>query len=239
MMIQDQPDPYIVPHCDKEIEILYEDEHLLIINKPDGLLSVPGRHPLNRDSIHSRLLASYPEMGMAHRLDLDTSGLMIIPLNKTILAAVNRMFQERQINKSYTAILGGLLATDSGKVDLPLIFDWPNRPLQKVCQSSGKGALTYYKVLSRDTVAKTTTVLFTPITGRSHQLRIHSRELGHPIIGCDMYATREIYEQGDRLMLHATQLSFIHPYTQEPLVVCSSPSFGEDLCDQLEPLSCG
>lgn len=238
MMIQDQPDPYIVPHCDKEIEILFEDEHLLLINKPDGLLSVPGRHPLNRDSINSRLLELYPTMGMAHRLDLDTSGLMIIPLNKTILAAVNRMFQERKIHKTYVAILGGQLKKERGKVDLPLIFDWPNRPLQKVCQSAGKGALTYYQVLARDTVNNTTTVLFTPITGRSHQLRIHSRELGCPIVGCDMYATREIYEQGDRLMLHATQLSFIHPHTKEPVVICSNPSFAETICEQLESLPC-
>lgn len=238
-MIQDQPDPYIVPHCEKEIEVLYEDEYLLLIDKPDGLLSVPGRHPLNHDSIHSRLLALYPEMGMAHRLDLDTSGLMIIPLNKPTLSEVNKLFRERKIHKTYTAILAGQLENDKGKIDLPLMFDWPNRPLQKVCQSIGKGALTYYQVLERNVEENTTTVLFTPITGRSHQLRIHSRELGHPIVGCDMYATREIYEQGSRLMLHATQLSFLHPMTSEPLVLCCEPNFSQGVCGDLEPLPCG
>ncbi|HEC04772.1 MAG TPA: RNA pseudouridine synthase [Thiothrix sp.] len=224
-MIQDQPKPYIVPPCDKEIEILYQDDDLLLINKPDGLLSVPGRHPLNRDSVNGRLLELFPEMGMAHRLDLDTSGMMIVPLNKPTLASINKQFQDRKIHKTYTAVLFGIVKEDEGKVDLPLIFDWPNRPMQKVCQCSGKGALTLYKVLSRDEKANTTRVLFTPITGRSHQLRIHSREMGHPIIGCDMYASREAYEMGDRLMLHATEISFTHPTTGETMNQICAPLF--------------
>ncbi len=225
MMIQDQPKPYIVPHCDKEIEILYQDDDLLLINKPDGLLSVPGRHPLNKDSINNRLLKLFPNMGMAHRLDLDTSGMMVVPLNKPALAHINKQFQDRKIHKTYTAILFGLVEADEGKVDLPLIFDWPKRPLQKVCQSSGKGALTLYKVLQRNEEAHTTRVLFTPITGRSHQLRIHSREMGHPIIGCDMYATRQAYEMGERLMLHATEISFTHPTTGEMINHICEPEF--------------
>ena len=225
MMIQDQPKPYIVPPCDKEIDILYQDDDVLLINKPAGLLSVPGRHPLNKDSINTRLLTLFPQMGMAHRLDLDTSGLMIIPLNKPALAHINKQFQDRKIHKTYTAVLFGLVEHDEGRVDLPLIFDWPNRPLQKVCQSSGKGALTLYKVLNRDKHANTTRVLFTPITGRSHQLRIHSREMGHPIIGCDMYATRQAYEMGDRLMLHATDIRFTHPTTGKTIQHTCPPDF--------------
>ncbi|MEE9302860.1 MAG: pseudouridine synthase [Thiotrichaceae bacterium] len=225
MMIQDQPKPYIVPRCDKEIAILYQDDDILLINKPDGLLSVPGRHPLNKDSINNRLLKLFPDMGMAHRLDLDTSGIMIVPLNKPALAHVNKQFQDRVIHKTYTAVLFGLVAEEEGKIDLPLIFDWPNRPLQKVCQSSGKGALTLYKVLQRNEADNTTRVLFTPITGRSHQLRIHSREMGHPIIGCDMYATRQAYEMGDRLMLHATEISFTHPATGETICETCKPEF--------------
>ncbi len=225
MMIQDQPKPYIVPPCDKEIEILYQDNDLLLINKPDGLLSVPGRHPLNRDCVNNRLLKIFPNMGMAHRLDLDTSGMMIIPLNKPTLAHINQQFQNRNVSKTYTAILAGIVEQDEGKVDLPLIFDWPNRPMQKVCQASGKGALTLYKVLRRDSTSNTTRVLFTPITGRSHQLRIHSREMGHPIVGCDMYATREIYEMGERLMLHATDIAFTHPMTGEQIQGTCEPEF--------------
>ena len=225
MMIQDQPKPYIVPTCDKEIDILYQDDDLLLINKPDGLLSVPGRHPLNKDSVNTRLLKLFPEMGMAHRLDLDTSGMMIIPLNKPTLAHINQQFQDRKVSKTYTAILFGLVEKDEGKIDLPLIFDWPNRPMQKVCQDSGKGALTYYKVIQRNPESNTTKVLFTPITGRSHQLRIHSREMGHPIIGCDMYATREAYEMGERLMLHATEIAFTHPTSDETINRICEPDF--------------
>ncbi len=225
MMIQDQPKPYIVPPCDKEIEILYQDDDILLINKPDGLLSVPGRHPLNRDCVNNRLLKLFPGMGMAHRLDLDTSGMMIVPLNKPALAHINKQFQDRKIHKTYTAVLFGIVAKNDGKIDLPLIFDWPNRPMQKVCQSSGKGALTRYKVLYRDEAANTTRVIFTPITGRSHQLRIHSREMGHPIIGCDMYATRQAYEMGDRLMLHATDISFTHPTTGKIISQTCEPAF--------------
>jgi len=225
MMIQDQPKPYIVPPCEKEIEILYQDDDLLLINKPDGLLSVPGRHPLNKDCVNNRLLEIYPSMGMAHRLDLDTSGMMIVPLNKPTLAHINQQFQKREVSKTYTAILAGIIEQDEGKIDLPLIFDWPNRPMQKVCQDSGKGALTLYRVLKRDPASNTTRVLFTPITGRSHQLRIHSREMGHPIVGCDMYATREIYEMGERLMLHATDIAFTHPVTGELIEHTCKPEF--------------
>ncbi len=202
---------------------MYQDDDVLLINKPDGLLSVPGRHPLNRDSVATRLVEDYPGASIAHRLDLDTSGIMIIPLNKPALAHINRQFQDRKVHKTYTAILHGLVEKDEGKVDLPLIFDWPKRPLQKVCQSSGKGALTLYQVLHRDIQANTTRVLFTPITGRSHQLRIHSREMGHPILGCDMYATREVYEMAERLLLHATEISFTHPVTGEVInAVCNA-----------------
>lgn len=202
---------------------MYQDNDLLLINKPDGLLSVPGRHPLNKDSVATRLACEYPGASMAHRLDLDTSGMMIIPLNKAALAHINRQFQDRKVHKTYTAILHGLVKKDTGKIDLPLIFDWPKRPLQKVCQSSGKGALTYYKVLERDRQTNTTRVLFTPVTGRSHQLRIHSREMGHPILGCDMYATREAYEMAERLMLHATEMSFTHPVTGKPMhAICEA-----------------
>lgn len=225
MMIWDQAKPYIVPPCEKEIEILYQDDDLLLINKPDGLLSVPGRLPQNKDSVNTRLLKDFPEMGMAHRLDLDTSGMMIVPLNKPALAHVNKQFQDRKIHKTYTAVLYGQVEKDEGKIDLPLIFDWPNRPMQKVCQDCGKGALTLYKVLERNVEANTTRVLFTPITGRSHQLRIHSRELGHPILGCDMYATQEIHEMTDRLLLHATEITFTHPSTGEPLNWVCEPEF--------------
>lgn len=225
MRIQDQPDPYIVPHCEKQIEIIYQDDDLLLINKPDGLLSVPGRHPLNKDSVINRLREEFPDAEMAHRLDLDTSGIMVIPLHKECLRRANRLFQERKVDKTYTAVVYGVVAADGGKIELPLIKDWPNRPLQKVCHESGKWALTYYELLEQNEADNTSRLRLTPITGRSHQLRIHLSKIGHPILGCDMYAHQEGYDMADRLLLHATTLSFVHPMTGKDIQGECLPEF--------------
>jgi tRNA pseudouridine32 synthase/23S rRNA pseudouridine746 synthase len=205
--------PYLVPHSREPIRILYRDADLLLVRKPDLLLSIPGRHPLNRDCLISRLQKDYPTASVVHRLDLDTSGIMVIPLNRETHAHISRQFQQRRVEKSYEAILWGTVPRDRGEIDLPIACDWANRPRQVICHQRGKAALTRYEVMAR--LGDRTRVLLRPVTGRSHQLRIHMRELGHPILGCDMYAHEEALEMAPRLMLHATTLAFEHPRTGE------------------------
>jgi tRNA pseudouridine32 synthase/23S rRNA pseudouridine746 synthase len=138
------PPPYLVPHSREDIRILYEDEHLLLVRKPDLLLSVPGRHPLNKDCLVTRLQPRYPSASIVHRLDLDTSGIMVIPLNKASHAHISRQFQQRQVEKSYQAVVWGVLEQDCGEVDLPIACDWENRPRQLICHERGRQALTRY-----------------------------------------------------------------------------------------------
>jgi len=211
--MQPQADPFIVPLCKEAIEILHEDEHLLIINKPTGLLSLSGKHPDNIDSVHYRLVKDFPTATMVHRLDFGTSGLLIIALDKATNAHLTKQFQARTVVKSYTALLHGHVERNTGIIDIPIVKDKDNFPLQKVCYDSGKAAQSEYRVVERVMEPFTTKVMFTPITGRTHQLRVHSRELGHPILGCDLYATDEAFFMADRLMLHATTIEFNHPVT--------------------------
>jgi tRNA pseudouridine32 synthase/23S rRNA pseudouridine746 synthase len=208
--------PYLVPHSQEEILILHKDDDLLLVRKPDLLLSIPGRHPLNKDCLVTRLQQRYPSASIVHRLDLDTSGIMVIPLNKPTHAHISRQFQLRQVEKTYHAIVYGVIPQDSGEIDLPIATDWSNRPLQKICPERGRSALTRYEVLQRET--DRTRVLLKPVTGRTHQLRIHMREMGHPILGCDMYAHPEALAMAPRLMLHASTLAFEHPGTGKRLV---------------------
>ncbi len=208
-----QDPPYLVPHSQESIAVLHEDADLLLVRKPDLLLSIPGRHPLNRDCLITRLQRDYPTASIVHRLDLDTSGIMIIPLNKPAHAHISRQFQQRQVLKRYEAIVYGVVGPDSGEVDLPIACDWENRPRQMICHERGKQALTGFEVLER--YADRTRLLLKPVTGRSHQLRIHMRELGHPILGCDMYAHPEALAMAPRLMLHATEIGFEHPTSGE------------------------
>ena len=218
-----EPPPYLVPHSQEEIIILYEDADLLLVRKPDLLLSIPGRHPLNKDCLITRLQQCYPTASIVHRLDLDTSGIMVIPLNKPTHAHISRQFQERKVEKSYHAVVYGVVAQDEGEVDLPIARDWTNRPRQMICHERGKSALTRFAVLQRG--ADRTRLLLKPVTGRSHQLRIHMRELGHPILGCDMYAHEAALGMAERLMLHATTLGFEHPVTGEWLQRECHPDF--------------
>ena len=205
--------PYLVPHSKEEIIILYQDQDLLLVRKPDLLLTIPGRHPLNKDCLITRLQQRYPTASIVHRLDLDTSGIMVIPLNKHTHAHISRQFQQRKVQKSYVAVVYGVVAQDRGEVDLPIAPDWANRPRQMICHERGKSALTGYEVLQRH--SDRTRLLLKPVTGRSHQLRIHMRELGHPILGCDMYAHEAALAMAERLLLHATTLGFEHPTTRE------------------------
>ena len=220
----DELPPYLVPHSQAPIRIFYEDRDLLLVEKPHHLLSVPGRHPLNHDSLIRRLQPRYPDVQAVHRLDLDTSGLMVVPKRRESLSELGRQFQRRQIEKEYTAIVWGEMEDDGGAIELPIATDWPNRPKQMICEERGKHALTRFEVLNRGD--NRSLVKLMPVTGRSHQLRIHMQSLGHPIIGCDMYAHPEALEASDRLLLHATRLKLCAPSTGNWLSAFSPIPFG-------------
>lgn len=204
---------YIVPPCTAQHRLVHCTEHFLVVDKPSGLLSVPGRLVENSDSLISRVQQDFSDAFIVHRLDLDTSGLMVLARGKDALRKLNWQFERRQTAKQYTAVVYGNVAADRGSVDLPLICDWPKRPRQKVCFEHGKAALTHFEVISRHRETYQSRLLLTPITGRSHQLRVHMLALGHPISGCDFYAHDEALKQSSRLLLHASRLSFADPET--------------------------
>ena len=223
-MSADLDDLAILPPCHEQVKILVQDSDFLIINKPSGLLSVPGRHPQNRDSVIARLQDAYPAAAIVHRLDFDTSGILVIPLNKAALSHISKQFQVRTVSKHYTAVVAGLIKDDQGRIDLPIVADPDNRPKYKICQETGKPSVTEFEVLSRDLAANTSRVWLHPITGRSHQLRLHLQAIGHPILGCVFYGG-EYAQKAPRLLLHATDISFIHPRTGEPVHFECSPEF--------------
>ncbi|WJV53334.1 bifunctional tRNA pseudouridine(32) synthase/23S rRNA pseudouridine(746) synthase RluA [Prodigiosinella aquatilis] len=208
-------EPYNPP-ADPWLHILYQDQHIMVVNKPSGLLSVPGRAPEHKDSIMSRIQADFPQAESVHRLDMATSGVMVVALNKAAERELKRQFREREPKKSYLARVWGTLEQDEGMVDLPLICDWPNRPKQKVCFEQGKAAQTEYQVLARDDDG-TTRVKLMPITGRSHQLRVHMLALGHPILGDGFYAHPAAKALAPRLLLHAQELCITHPAFLTPM----------------------
>lgn len=212
-----QPKPYIVPVCQEPLTTLYADDDVVVVHKPAGLLSVPGRDPLNHDSVLSRLQADYVQPIIVHRLDMSTSGVMVIALHKAAAGALGKQFEARTVGKRYVAVVDGLVESNGGELDWPLVCDWPNRPLQMVCYTHGKPALTVYTVLQRDVDQQRTRVSLVPHTGRSHQLRVHMRELGHAILGCELYAPDAACYAAERLLLHAEHLAFVHPVTAEPL----------------------
>jgi tRNA pseudouridine32 synthase/23S rRNA pseudouridine746 synthase len=204
-------DTFVAPPCVEDIKILYQDEAILLIDKPSGLLTLSGKNPLNWDSVHHRLVQQFPTALMIHRLDFGTSGLLVIALNKEVAAAINLQFQSRTVIKTYQAILAGRINADVGDIELPIAKDPVNFPKLKVCFATGKAASSHFQVLDRQSAPDITRVLFMPHTGRTHQLRIHSAGLGHPILGCDLYGTPESHQMASRLLLHATNLEFNHP----------------------------
>ncbi|MFT7127083.1 MAG: tRNA pseudouridine32 synthase/23S rRNA pseudouridine746 synthase [Pseudoalteromonas tetraodonis] len=220
-----QQEPYIVPQCDATYELLLERPEFIIVSKPSGLLTVPGRHPLNQDSLSNRLSEVYDTPRIVHRLDMDTSGILVVGLTQAAASEFGKLFQGRAVDKEYVAVVDGLIEADRGHIDFPLIADWVNRPLNKVCYATGKKSHTEFEVLERDEKLNRTRVKLIPHTGRSHQLRIHMREIGHSIIGCDMYASDEICYAGDRLMLHARYIGFDDPFTGDRIDVSFEASF--------------
>lgn len=224
-------DTFIAPPCHDEIEILYHDAHLVLINKPSGLLSLSGKNPQNIDSVHHRLVQIFPGCTLVHRLDFGTSGLMVVARNKAMNAALCQQFSQRTVSKVYSALLCGHLEDDEGIIDAAIAKDPALFPLMSISASDGKPARSRYQVIERTggdgQLLPLTRVQLMPETGRTHQLRIHCQYLGHPILGCDLYGGRLLpgTEQALRLMLHASELHFVHPVTQEPVNACNASPF--------------
>lgn len=226
-------DTFVAPPCHDEIGILFQDDHLALINKPAGLLSLSGKNPQNLDSVHHRLVRIFPGCTLVHRLDFGTSGLMVIARNKAINAALCQQFSQRTVTKVYVALLCGHVAEKEGVIDAAIAKDPALFPLMSICEISGKPARSHYRVLERfekkredGTLLPLTRVQLTPETGRTHQLRIHCQQLGHPILGCDLYGGLLLpgTEKTPRLMLHASELNFVHPASGEPVSArCNSP----------------
>ena len=229
-------DDFIAPPCFDEIRIIYQDEDLLLIDKPSGLLSLSGKNPLNKDSVHYRLVQgqlkgpavkqkrqAFPTATLVHRLDFGTSGIMVAALNKQANRLLGQQFQARTVSKGYIAMLEGQLSEDQGWIDFPIAKDRPNFPLQKICFDTGKPACSEYKVLERLQQPARCRVRFNPTTGRTHQLRIHSLEIGNPILGCDLYKSERSQKMAKRLLLHASELHFDHPGSGQRI-------YGHSLC---------
>ncbi len=193
---------------DTPLSILHDDHEVLIVDKPAGLLSVPGKGAHLSDCLIARVQAVFPQALLVHRLDRDTSGVMVFALTPHAQRHLGLQFEKRQTKKTYVARVYGEMAEKTGTVDLPLIVDWPNRPLQKVDHETGKEAITDWKVMRIE--GNSTRVHLFPKTGRSHQLRVHMLALGHPILGDPFYAKGAALD-APRLMLHAESLRFRHP----------------------------
>ena len=197
---------------DTPLDILHEDASILVVNKPAGLLTVPGKLEGRQDCLITRLQAARWDALTVHRLDCDTSGVIIFARSKQAQGFLGQEFEQRRAQKTYVARLKGRLETDTGTVDLPLGSDWEYRPRQKVDHDNGRPAVTDWQVISR--ADSETRVRLTPYTGRSHQLRVHMLALGHPILGDQIYAPETLADH-NRLMLHAETLSLHHPATKE------------------------
>ena len=205
------------------LALLFHDSDIIIIDKNADLLSVPGRGPDKLDSVFHRLTLQFDEVHIVHRLDMATSGIMVFARHKNALRHLQQQFQHRQTEKSYQAILAGRLTPSSGAINLPMRCDWPNRPQQIVCYDFGKKSLTRWRVM--EYLDQTTRVELMPITGRSHQLRVHCNTLGHPILGDNLYGTTESQAATKHLCLHAQSLTFTHPSSGERLTFTSPSPF--------------
>lgn len=203
--------------------IQYADDQIVVANKPSGLLSVPGRGPEKHECLLSHLQTIYPDIKIIHRLDMDTSGLMVLALNAEAHRHLSRQFQERETAKTYLAVCAGIPSESAGKINLPMRCDWERRPRQMIDFKQGKHAETLWKILAQH--KDRFLVELTPITGRSHQLRLHMKSLGHPILGDNLYADAHSLTMSARLLLHATRLSFKHPVSEKTLSFHLEPDF--------------
>ncbi len=205
------------------ISEIYRDADLLVVAKPAGLLCVPGLS--SPDNLFDRVKRIHPNARVVHRLDMATSGLVIFALHYDAQKALGRLFETRSIRKRYKALISGVMTSAGGEVCLPLLCDWENRPRQKVCWQRGKNALTRFEVESVNRAERTTRVCLYPVTGRTHQLRVHMQALGHGILGDALYVGEESEKRFGRLMLHAESLGFRHPLSGAPLELHSPCPF--------------
>jgi tRNA pseudouridine32 synthase/23S rRNA pseudouridine746 synthase len=211
--------------------VLHADAQLLVIDKPAGLLSVPGRGADKQDCASARVQRLYPDARVVHRLDMATSGLMLMARGAEMQRRLSHAFAQRQVGKRYLAVVAGRLDTPPGAVDgwavidLPLAADWPNRPRKMVDRERGKPSQTRWRMLAFDAARDATRLELEPVTGRSHQLRVHLQALGHPILGDSLYAPPEVQARCARLLLHASQLRFAHPATGAALDFSSAAAF--------------
>ena len=201
--------PFVYEPPKTPLDILYIDEDVLVVNKPSGLLTVPGKELKHHDSLELRVKIEYPNSFLVHRLDMDTSGVIIFALSKSTQRSLNLQFEKRIVKKLYEARVFGNITEDNGFIDLPLIVDWPNRPLQKIDAKEGKSALTHWQVLDRE--GDVTRVALMPETGRTHQLRVHMMSLGHTILGDRFYGNVAEINLANELQLHAKDLMVFHP----------------------------
>ena len=207
-----------------DFDLIFEDSALLVFNKPSGLLSVPGKGPEKADCLRTRVQQVYPEALTVHRLDMSTSGILLMARSAELHRKLSIAFQDREVKKRYIAVVDGRVQKNQENpsqewqlIDKPIATDWINRPLQKIDPVEGKPSQTHYKVLSYDETTDTTRLELAPITGRTHQLRVHLQSIGHSILGDHLYASPELQAKSARLLLHASELHVAHPVTGEPL----------------------
>lgn len=202
---------------------LFEDSALLAFDKPAGLLAVPGRGADKQDCLWLQVRERWPDALVVHRLDMATSGLMLFARGTDVQRRLSRAFASRQVDKSYVAVVAGRMPAAQGRIELPLIADWPRRPLQKVDEHQGKPSITDWRLLAFDAERRASRLALRPLTGRTHQLRVHLAAIGHPILGDALYAPPAL--QGGRLMLHAQALQFAHPLDGRLLQLQCEPPF--------------
>lgn len=213
--------------ADNLLKVLQVDPHWIIVNKPSGLLAVPGKGPDKQDCLSSRVQRVYADALIVHRLDMATSGLMVLARGPDAQRKLSAAFADRRVHKRYTAVVHGLLPaaySDWQTIDLPISVDWPNRPLRVIDPVNGKPSATRVRILKSDTTTLTTRLALEPITGRSHQLRVHLKALGYPILGDALYAPSDVVALAPRLLLHATFLQLPHPIHGTPMdFACDAP----------------
>jgi tRNA pseudouridine32 synthase/23S rRNA pseudouridine746 synthase len=217
------------PYCPPAhlgLSILHLSAQLIVLDKPSGLLSVPGRGAGKEDCLSRRVQAEFPDALIVHRLDMGTSGIVVMGRGVKAQRELSILFQERRVHKRYQALIDGRWTTAvEGEIDLPICVDWPNRPKQRVDHVAGRSSLTRYRVLDIGTMHAVSRIELEPVTGRSHQLRVHMEALGHPIIGDDFYGTPAARAKAERLMLHACRIELCDPETGAPLRIDCPPPF--------------
>ena len=224
-IIRSMPSTPYCPPEHKGLAILYLSAQLIVVNKPSGLLSVPGRGAGKEDCLSRRVQAEVPDAMIVHRLDMGTSGIVVMGRGAKAQRELSVMFQDRRVRKRYHALVDGQwTAAVTGAIELPINVDWPNRPKRKVDHAMGQPSLTRYRVLDTSVTHAVSRIELEPMTGRTHQLRVHMQAMGHPILGDDFYGTPASCTKADRLMLHACRIELSHPETGLPLCIdCPAP----------------